>query len=702
MSIPAMTSQRAPSVAARAVVDRVRRFLSVLLLARAVIVGGLVAVTVLLGARLALIAGAYASAVPISGAPWLALVAGLLAAIALRWRDGRVDDVRAALWAEERSPRDFLLVTAAEPQSAAVRGILESMLGPGPEELVVPAARRALALPFALLVLLGAVLLLLPSASQIEAARESIAGVAGPDKGDSGPGAAGLGVVSVTVRPPAYSALPSRTERDPSSMAVLVGSSVRVAGRTSGAVQASDGARSIPVARDGDDWTLSLTMPDSVMVTRVAAGEREWLLLLTPIPDSIPVVTLAASVRDTVLRAPEGVIELSANATDDLGMTRGWFEYIVSSGEGESFTFQGGTLGERELAGARSTTLSARLDVKALELKPGDLVHVRALARDGNTVSGPGVGSSETRTIRIARLGEGDSLAVEGAPPPALDTAALSQRMLLEQTIELEEERPRLSREVVLSRAGRISADQTRLRKLVGELAYSRLGDEPEGEHSHFAGDGHDHGEEGKLDVNDLLARASAATGGGEPVALDFHGDETPVVAVNKPLLEAYNHMWDATRALDMGEPGNAIPPMRRALEALQLARQAERIYLRGRPPAVVVDIAGARLQGKTSGESNMRTPRGEIDPAAAIRAERLERALRLLGNPVSRAGATDSLLLIQADALRSAPSLASALGVAIDQLRAGEDASDALLRARRAAAGVGRQGGLTQWGSLP
>ena len=615
MSSPTMIPHRAPSVAAVSVVDRLRRVLSTLLLARALLVGALVALVVLLGARLALMAGAPASSVVISGASWMAAMAGLLAAVALRWRDGRVDRTRAALWAEERSPRDFVLVTAAEPQSATVRNILESMLGRGPEIVVASAVRRALMLPFLLLLLFGAVLLLLPDAAAIEARRDATTGVSNAGGGDGRGSIPGLGSVSVTVRPPAYSGLPSRTERDPASMAVLVGSSVRMEGSTPGTVLGSDGRRAIPVARDGDDWTMSLTMPDSATVTRVEGGEHEWLLLLTPIPDSIPVVTLASSVRDTVLQAPVGIIDLSADASDDLGMTRGWFEYIVSSGEGESFTFQGGTLGDRELKGARSATLSARLD-------------------------------------------EGDSLAVDGAPPPALDTAALSQRMLLEQTIKLEEQRPRLTRDTLLARASRISADQTRLRKLVGEMAYSRLGDDPEGEHSHFA--------------------------------------------VNKPLLEAYNHMWDATRALDMGEPANAIPPMRRALEALQLARQAERIYLRGRPPTVVVDIAGARLQGKTNGESNVRTARGEIDPATAVRAGRLERALRLLADPMSRAGATDSLLLIQADALRSAPSLASAIGTAIAKLRAGEDATEALLQARRAAAGAGRQGALTPWSTIP
>ena len=49
---------------------------------------------------------------------------------------------------------------------------------------------------------------------------------------------------------------------------------------------------------------------------------------------------------------------------------------------------------------------------------------------------------------------------------------------------------------------------------------------------------------------------------------------------------------------------------------------------------------------------------------------------------------ATDSLLLLRLDALGTAPTLASALGEAIEALRRGRDATDALARARRAASG--------------
>jgi hypothetical protein len=314
------------------------------------------------------------------------------------------------------------------------------------------------------------------------------------------------------------------------------------------------------------------------------------------------------------------------------------------------------------------------------------VLHVRAVATDANTVSGPSLGTSETRTLRIARAGEYDSLAVEAAAPPAADKSLVSQRMLIMLTEALERRRPRLAREQLVRESRTIASDQAKLRKAVSDIVFTRLGSEPTGEHSHFEGDGHEHASgsvSGPLTPEELVAAADRATGGGA-TALDSHGDETPILAVNKPLLEAYNAMWDASRELEAAEPRRALPPMRRALAAIQRARQAERVYLRGRPPAVVVDIARVRLQGTDRGASNPRQPREPADDPASRLGARLTRAVELL--VTEPAPAVDSLTLLRVDALADAPALAAALGEAIEAIRGGRDATAALVRARRVA----------------
>jgi hypothetical protein len=181
-----------------------------------------------------------------------------------------------------------------------------------------------------------------------------------------------------------------------------------------------------------------------------------------------------------------------------------------------------------------------------------------------------------------------------------------------------------------------------------------------------------------------LRAAEQANRAGTRSDPLDFHGDESPVVAINRPLLEAYNHMWDASRELDIGEPARALPPMRAALAAIQRARHAERIYLRGRAAPVIVDVTAARLQGKDTGNASRRSPRAPLERRRDL--ERFTRAVDLLGN-APQAG-IDSLMLLRVELLADRPAAAGPLAESIELLRSGREATSALARARRALLG--------------
>src|SRR6185436_2342668 len=126
------------------------------------------------------------------------------------------------------------------------------------------------------------------------------------------------------------------------------------------------------------------------------------------------------------------------------------FELIVSSGEGETFTFKSGTLGATR-PNARTTSISASLSLDSLGLEPGDVVHIRATARDANDVSGPGVGVSETRAIRVARRDEYDSVAVDAAAPSEAEKGVISQRMLIILAEALEKKKQSISRDALLA-----------------------------------------------------------------------------------------------------------------------------------------------------------------------------------------------------------------------------------------------------------
>jgi hypothetical protein len=655
-------------VTARDRVLALRRALTGVLLARAVA----------LGASVALGGSAVSHALALPSGVALACVfigIGSAAALAMHARPARSLE-RVALWVEERHPAlRYALVTAATSDAALGDVERQALQHPWWQ-----AERRHLvrALVPSLAALLGAAalstwlpVLVHPSGDAARPAVDRSSGApGGRDRADP------LTALQATITPPAYAARPTTTIADPTSIDALVGSTIAVSGTGDAAlVSAALDSHPRAVAARERGWSTSLLMPPRAALLRLrSARGRERLIVLAPIADAAPAVTLLLPARDTVVRVAAGSLVLRAALRDDIGLRDAAFEIIVSSGQGESFTFRTATLSRVQLGGRLEGGLEARLPLDSLALKPGDLLQMRAVARDGNTATGPGVGRSETRALRVARSGEYDSVSVDPTPPGDPEGQVLSQRMLITLTEALEERRPRLSRPTLLTEAQRIAADQARLRKRVGDVVFQRVGGEPLSEESTIAAP------LGKLTPEELLARAREATKGSAGEAMDVEGDETPILAVSKPLLEAFNAMWDAGRALEQGDTRQALPPMKRALAAIERARQAERIYLRGRPGAVVVDVVRARLAGKDKGIASVREPRPVMDPVRRRRAERFARATAVLARDPD--AAADTLLVMRVDALEDSPALAAALDDAARTIRRGD--ANAIARAWR------------------
>jgi hypothetical protein len=153
--------------------------------------------------------------------------------------------------------------------------------------------------------------------------------------------------------------------------------------------------------------------------------------------------------------------------------------------------------------------------------------------------------------------------------------------------------------------------------------------------------------------------------------------------AKNPDLVTAYNALWQAVRSLRIAEPAPALPPMRVALVALDRARLANRLYLRGAPPKIIVDLKRVRLTGKEKGSHNTRSPRSFADSVRARLSVRFNTAIEMIEKQPARA--ITELALMRVEALPSLPDFAAAIGEATDAIRAGRDATLPLLRARRA-----------------
>ena len=747
-SVPASTGIRRPAVGAMAPavsatgivlasVERARKSLQWIVWMRALVLG----LGAGIAALLALLLAARHSPLPTT----LILVGALLptgaVVIGSLRRGARVTAVRTALWLEEQAPAGFALVTLVEHQtqlpprmstqlssqaspqvspqispvddertSAAVHArladaYLAALGGATRATRIATGALNAMAiarLRDPLLFTLGAAALLwwfgtTTVARGNEGTTSSARNVFGTS--NKARANAPIGKWSIRVEPPAYTHLPAQQLGDVDGAKVLSGSRLVIDG--TGDVPSSVALRALvdsaTVARAGISWPASLSaapsstgwsltftttaVPTELRVTR---GIANRLLLIEGYGDSIPRVSLRTPAHDSVLRSPSGKLPLEATLHDDLALASGAFEMIISSGEGERFTARTVRVGAQRYAGAHDVTLRIALDLDSMKLGPGDIVHLRAVAHDAHPAANREWGSSETRSIRVARQAEYDSVSVEPAPPPEVDKSLLSQRMLLVMTEKLEARRAKLTANVLADETSKLARDQTRLRLAVGDAVFQRLGNESSAEHAE--------GDEKGIKIVDgklVMPPEQDMTGMLE------EGDDSPVIGINKPLLEAYNAMWDAGRALELGDRKVAIPHMRVALAAIERARAASRLYLRGKPPVVILDLAKIRLAGKDTGITNVRSVRAVQSSTARGREARLLRAAALA--VTDALSARDSIAVLRLESVGEAPEFANALASVVTALKRGGDATDEFVRARRVLGGVTRASG-TGW----
>ena len=605
----------------------------------------------------------------LAGFEILALIIGIATTAVLLWQSrGFATTGRVALWIEERVPQlQYTLVTALEGKVSPFGDEMEkAVAGQDVGGATITAIRRPILIATAALLVAVSLLYVSPSGAL---GRNGPLSSFGRSRGSAAiPARSRLENIEVQITPPAYTRQRSTSLKDPSSVSALTASTITVRGNGP-----PDGIAAVIAAplkvfgRDGG-WEASLAMPDKPSALKLTDRSYERIIVLAPITDAPPKLVLNAPVHDTALRTPRLVVQLSATATDDIGLGEGHFEYLITTGSGEIFSARTITAPTVHFGGSRSGSLTATLDLASLKLGEGDIVSMRAIAQDDNTLSGPGIATSDTRTIRIVRASEYDSLAIEAAAPPPLDSSVVSQRMLVAMAEQLVKDQPRIARPELVKRSTDIGELEDRVRRRVREI----LAD----------------GEETQIQEHPDSMAASVQ---------EQEGTEEPIVGGDPNLKEAYNALWESVRSLRIAEPAKALPPMRIALKALDKARLSNRVYLRGTPPRIIVDLNRVRLSGKEKGSSNVRSPRSFADSVRARLSSRFDAVVEMIDKDPSRA--ISELALMRVDALSSLPDAASALGEASDAIHAGRDATVPLLRARRAINGTPAvEPSLTPW----
>lgn len=616
---------------------------------------------VLLGVlAIELVAGWWAHGSLAPGRGWnAALICAVLAGAWVLWRARFVlSRRRVAIWMEERAPSlEYALITASDPLATGDIARLENAIERSNIDVFVrPAVLTPVIYAGVALSVMGgafAAALTLASGRTPTVVRD---GRQSADAMSDAPNR--LVRLAVRVTPPAYAGGAVRTLNDPSGVTALVGSRIVVRGTGAAAGIRARIANHANRVMDADGgWETDFSMPAAATTISLADRGYSRLLAIIPIADQPPVVVMTEPTRDTVWRViPSRAIIFLARATDDIGLAEGHIEYTVTTGSGEIFKSSTAGIAQTRLMGARTAEIRASLDLQRLGLTPGSILSVRAVVSDDNAISGAATATSDTRTFRLARPDEYDSLAVEAAPPPPMEQSLLTERMLMISAESLLKVRPTLGRARYMSAAGRIGADQADIRKKVYGILYEQ--DEA----------GSRNGVEGDDEELD------------------------PQLVLNRDLKEAYDAMWDAERSLNIGDIGVALPYMSRAARALDRARLADRLYLRGRAPRVVVNVEKVRLTGKEKGISNsVAAPRTRADSTLARLDAELDAALSLARSDPN--GFSDALTRLRAEASAVSTPLSSALGAAVDALRSGSDMTPSLIRARRLLAGPLRAG---------
>jgi hypothetical protein len=425
----------------------------------------------------------------------------------------------------------------------------------------------------------------------------------------------------VRVVPPAYSGLSVAEVSGDAPVRALAGSQIEVVLNTRGPVEgatlgfngAINSMRSLGEGRFSGTFVASMS---GAFEARVVADERS-----APAPlvravevynDTMPEARIWEPASDQLLRSlPNAPVTVRWTALDDLGLAGVALKYIKSRGEGDSAKFTNGevNIGSVERGNLREWRGTASLDLKRLDMQPGDTLVFWIEARDRNP-NGNSVGRSASLAIAVAAP-ELAKLSLSDLMPNEIGRFLLSERQIITHTEKLHTERARLNDAEIKRRANDIAAEQRDFKNSFND--YIKL--EGEGEATD-AGTG-----AGAQSIEERVRAAEE-----ERTAPHMHGiPEPPAGSPSsvKDMTYAIRAMWDAEDALTNADTTEALKYEREALMLLKRAQAAVRYIPPILPQSKPLDLkrryAGELQEIRTRLEKLARRP--ETKESAPVRA---------------------------------------------------------------------------------
>ncbi|WP_440225682.1 DUF4175 family protein [Dokdonella sp. MW10] len=466
---------------------------------------------------------------------------------------------------------------------------------------------------------------------------------------------------TLAIEPPAYTALPARSEASLEARAPQ-GSrlrwSLRIAPMPDTVALAFHDGRRLELARDGDGWNGETTLDASTLyrveVGGIAPLADAALNRLDAVPDEPPQVRVIEPERTlSVLDRAQPIWRLVFEAGDDYGLASARLSITLAQGSGEQVTVKESSVVLRGEGDARKRRYTHALDLTALGFAQGDDLIVRVAVAD-NRVPEPNVTRSASFILRWPPDLGAEASGIDGIVQKTLPAYFRSQRQIIIDTEALLAERGTLDEARFLARSDAIGVDQKILRLRYGQF----LGEEfesgatpppaaakPDDETSHDGHDHDEHGDEPHAHEESETADASHAGhdhdhGAAPGAEAPRFGDAAGVIAeyghthdhaeaatlldpeTKRILKTALDAMWQAELQLRSGHPREALPHENRALAAIKQVQQATRIYLARVGLELPPVDETRRLTGERAGVRDRRASLAAATPSDAVVAE--------------------------------------------------------------------------------
>lgn len=365
---------------------------------------------------------------------------------------------------------------------------------------------------------------------------------------------------------------------------------------------------------------LTMTLKESV-IYRIRAARRDTILtttyfLIEAIPDRPPNFTIYQPTEvKTEIEFEKDYLNVEALINDDFGINNISLEATLARGQRENITFRQRNLPIENVdgIGTRKVKINTRIDIKKLEMKPGDELYFNLMAED-NKYPNQNRTRSDVYFVIMRDTAQNSNMIVNNIAIDLIPEYFRSQRQIIIDTEKLIENKGFMSNRLFKQNSHSIGVDQYLLRLRYGEY----LGLEDKGGMITQAAattptvdpalttpnDFHDDDHDEPLTEVGLTEAVSQARAVIPKGFLHDHGSpEMNTLYADSPkalLKQALDNMWQAELYLRLFEPEKSLPYEFKALDLLKRVQQANRQYKRKagiQPPPIPVDEK--RLSGE-------------------------------------------------------------------------------------------------------